>query len=162
MRSKQRKPNARVLKTRAAAVAPAVPVLSGDPPRDAGPFRSGRLLDRLSSAERKLYPIAEGVMDYFPDALAMVANISYRGNQKHNPGEPLHHSRGKSMDHADCIMRHLQERGCVDPEGVLHSAQLAWRALALCQEELEKVFGLPLPRNARFDLPPGPGAPTKT
>ncbi len=115
--------------------------------------RSGRLLDTLSSAERKQYPIAEGVMDYFPDAIAMVANISFRGNQKHNPGQALHHSRGKSMDHADCVMRHLQERGCLDAEGVLHSAQLAWRALALCQEELEKIFNLPLPRNARFDPP---------
>jgi hypothetical protein len=29
-------------------------------------------------------------LDYFPDALAAVAQISYQGNQKHNPGEPLH------------------------------------------------------------------------
>jgi hypothetical protein len=60
------------------------------------------------------------------------------------------------MDHADCIMRHLTERGGFDIiviEGVehrvRHSAALAWRALALLQEELEEEFNLPLPRGAR-------------
>ena len=53
------------------------------------------------------------------------------------------------MDHADCIARHLLERGTVDEEnaGVRHSAQLAWRALALLQEELEAA-GAPLARGA--------------
>lgn len=120
-----------------------------------GPPRSHRLIDTLSSAERKTYPIASGLLDYFPDACAAVANISYRGNQKHNPGQPLHHSRGKSMDHADCIARHLTERGKFDSDGSRHSAQLAWRAFALLQEELEQEFGLPLPRNARFDTDAG-------
>lgn len=108
----------------------------------------GRLLTFLSSAERKNYPLCEGCLDYFPDALAAVANISKKGNDKHNPGQPLHHARGKSNDHADCIMRHLMERGGVDPEGNRHSAQLAWRALALLQEELEREKALSLPRNA--------------
>lgn len=109
------------------------------------------------SAARKRYPLCSGLWDYFPDALAEVAYVSWVGNEKHNPGEPLHHARGKSMDHADCIMRHLLERGgydvVVDKNGVehrvRHSAALAWRALALLQEELEQELGLPLPRGAR-------------
>lgn len=101
------------------------------------------------SASRKQVPMAGGLLDYFPDALAAVAEISYRGNEKHNPGEPLHHARGKSMDHADCIIRHLVERGARDPEGNRHSAALAWRALALLQEEIENELKLPLPRGAR-------------
>lgn len=101
-----------------------------------------------SSADRKRFPMARGLIDYFPDALAEVSHISFLGNEKHNPGEPVHWARGKSMDHADCCMRHLTERGTRDVEGVRHSAQLAWRALALLQEELELEEGLSLPRGA--------------
>lgn len=104
------------------------------------------------SAERKSVPMAEGLLYYFPDALAYIAGVSFLGNEKHNPGQPLHHSRGKSSDHADCVMRHLAHAGHVDPSsGVRHSGNAAWRALALLQEELEKAYDLPLPKNARFD-----------
>lgn len=106
------------------------------------------------SAERKAVPLARGVLDYFPAALAAVAKLSQAGNDKHNPGEELHHARGKSTDHADCILRHLVDRGIVDPEdGIRHSVKVAWRALALLQEELEREEGAPLPRGARA---PGP------
>lgn len=98
--------------------------------------------------QRKDIPFTEGLIDYFPDALAYVAYISKIGNDKHNPGEPLHHARGKSMDHANCIGRHLVDRGGVDSYGVRHSGNLAWRALALLQEELERDGGLTLPRGA--------------
>lgn len=107
--------------------------------------------DRLlatDSATRKTFPMASGLLDYFPDALAYVAFVSYMGNQKHNPGEPMHHARGKSMDHADCIVRHLARRGGFDGE-VRESGSLAWRALALLQEELEQAHDFPLPRGAR-------------
>jgi hypothetical protein len=90
------------------------------------------------SAARKRIPIVTGVLDYFPDAVAAVAEVSFVGNEKHNPGQPLHWSRDKSPDHADCIGRHLLERGTLDPgTKVRHSAQLAWRALALLQIEIE-------------------------
>ena len=101
------------------------------------------------SAARKDVPMVAGLLDYFPAALAAVAEVSRIGNDKHNPGEPLHHARGKSMDHADCIVRHLVDRGSKDPEGVRHSAYAAWRALALLQQELEDEEGAPLPRGAR-------------
>jgi hypothetical protein len=53
------------------------------------------------------------------------------------------------MDHADCIMRHLVDRGTVDPEdGISHTTKVAWRALALLQEELEAA-GAPMARGAR-------------
>lgn len=124
----------------------------------APPAAPARLTERLTSAERKTFPLASGLLDYFPDALALVANVSWIGNEKHNPGEALHHARGKSMDHADCVMRHLLERGGYDTvvvngteHRIRHSAALAWRSLALLQEELEAEMGLPLPRNARVD-----------
>jgi hypothetical protein len=59
----------------------------------------------------------------------------------------MHHARGKSTDHADCIIRHLVGRGGFDGD-IRESAALAWRALALLQEELEQEMGLPLPRGA--------------
>ena len=90
---------------------------------------------------RKAAPITTGVLDYFPMALAEVARVSKAGNDQHNPGEPLHWARGKSSDHADCIARHLIERGRVDVDGQLHTAKLAWRVLALLQEELEAEAG---------------------
>jgi hypothetical protein len=89
------------------------------------------------STERKNIPIARGVLDYFPDAVAEVARVSRAGNDQHNPGQPLHWAREKSTDHADCIARHLIERGTVDSDGQRHTAKLAWRALALLQTELE-------------------------
>jgi hypothetical protein len=104
----------------------------------------------IDSEARKNIPLCTGLLDYFPAALAAVAHVSKVGNDKHNPGEPLHHARGKSMDHADCIMRHHVERGTIDPvSGLRHSAFLAWRALAQLQEELEREEGAPLPRGAR-------------
>lgn len=108
------------------------------------------------SGVRKRYPLTEGLLDYFPDACLEVSNVSFAGNQKHNPGEPMHHARGKSMDHANCIGRHLVERGGYDEfeiNGVIyrirHTAALAWRALALLQEELEHEANVTLPRAAR-------------
>lgn len=131
------------------------------PPRK-GPTEPGqnfpvfeRLLDALTSDERKQYPITTGFNDYFTDAVAEVARVSFLGNEKHNPGQPLHWSRGKSADHADCIARHLTQRGTIDvimiagkEYFVRHSAALAWRALALLQEELEWEKGYSLPRGA--------------
>lgn len=111
------------------------------------------------SKERKEYPIFEGCVKYFPAALAGVSRISKQGNDKHNPGESLHHARGKSMDHLDCIVRHLidsadllaaMERSeKVSKEQVLTEvSQMVWRALAFAQEVHEKL-GAPLAPGAR-------------
>ena len=87
--------------------------------------------------ERKQIPIVSGVLDYFPLAIAEVAKCSWAGNQQHHPDKPLHWDKTKSTDHADCIARHLVDRGKFDTDGQRHSAKLAWRALALLQLELE-------------------------
>lgn len=89
------------------------------------------------SVDRKNTPITSGVLDYFPLAIVEVSKCSKAGNDQHNPGQPLHWDKTKSTDHADCIGRHLIDRGSFDTDGVRHSAKLAWRALALLQIELE-------------------------
>lgn len=89
--------------------------------------------------ERKGMPITTGVLDYFPLAIAEVAKCSKAGNDQHNPGQPLHWAKDKSTDHADCIARHLIDRGSIDTDGIRHSAKLAWRALANLQIELENA-----------------------
>lgn len=94
-----------------------------------------------SSVERKHRPVTGGVLDYFPLAISEVAHVSFIGNLKHNPGEPLHWARDKSTDHADAIGRHLLDRGKMSADGLRHSAQLAWRALAMLQIELEEARG---------------------
>ncbi|MEM8737242.1 MAG: dATP/dGTP diphosphohydrolase domain-containing protein [Planctomycetota bacterium] len=97
---------------------------------------------------RKERPLARGLLDYFPKALAAVAHVSFVGNQQHNPGEPMHWARDKSPDHADCILRHLIDRGSFDDDGLPHSAKVAWRALAMLELELEQH-----PGNLPGDIP---------
>jgi hypothetical protein len=102
----------------------------GGAPTRATTFPSG-------AAERKEYPVASGVLDYFPDALVAVARVSFLGNQQHNPGKPLNWDRSKSGDEADAMVRHILQRGTRDDDGQRHSAKLAWRALANLQKEIE-------------------------
>jgi hypothetical protein len=90
---------------------------------------------------RNQFPMADGLLDYFPLALAEISRVSKIGNDQHNPGQPMHWSRNKSKDHANKILKHLVDRGLVDVDGVRHSAKCAWRALAQLQEELEAAGG---------------------
>lgn len=112
-------------------------------PKD--PLSHARIASPLphDSAERKLIPLYSGLMAYFPAALTAVAKHSLACNKKHNPNSegPPQWARGKSGDHADAVMRHLMEG---DYEG------LAWRALAILQETLEKE-GAPLAPAAHFN-----------
>lgn len=91
----------------------------------------------IDGKERKKFPVASGVLDYFPDALVAVSGISWQGNEQHNPGQSLRWTRGKSSDHSDTMMRHFLQRGTIDTDGRRHSAKMVWRALALLQEEIE-------------------------
>ena len=122
------------------------------------------------SAERKEVPLFSGVLKYAPAALAGVARISKLGNDKHNPGEPLHHARGKSADHADCVLRHAADVADIeahilrnmdnDPKVWYQSedakallaevSQLAWRALMWSQELHERYGGAPLAPGAKL------------
>jgi hypothetical protein len=102
------------------------------------------------SKERKAAPICSGVLDYFPLALAAIARMSRIGNDKHNPGAPLHWSRDKSSNHRDCIVNHLIDCGVVDPDtGELHDVALAWRALANLEIAEESRLGKPPSRGSR-------------
>jgi hypothetical protein len=126
----------------------------------------------VDSNERKEIPLHSGCYSYFPAALAGVARHSKMGNDKHNPGQPLHHSRGKSVDHADCIARHSMDIADIEAavrrvdEGIewadahpIREAQieallteanaLSWRALAWSQELHERFGGAPLAPAAR-------------
>jgi len=98
---------------------------------------------------RKETPIASGCLDYFPDACAAVANLSWVGNEQHNPGQQMHWARGKSTDEADCLIRHFMERGTDDTDGIPHTVKVAWRALAMLQKELEERHNLPISRGSR-------------
>jgi len=103
-----------------------------------------------SSEDRKKFPLTDGLLHYFPDALAAVAYVSWLGNQKHNPGEELHWSQSKSSDHLNCVGRHLTQAGFLDDDGLPHSWRLAWRALANLQMEMQ-ALGAPLPPRATED-----------
>lgn len=116
------------------------------------------------SNARKDIPVFSGVLKYAPAAIAGVAKISKAGNDKHNPGEPLHHARGKSNDHPDCIVRHTMDVADMvaaierAPDGTAHNveallteaSQLSWRALMWSQELHEKYGDAPLAPGARL------------
>lgn len=108
-----------------------------DPKRGIGgaPTRATTLPD--DPKLRKQHPIATGLLDYFPDAMVAVSNVSWKGNEQHNPGLPLHWARGKSADEADTMIRHFLQRGNLDVDGTRHSAKMVWRALAILQKEIE-------------------------
>ena len=124
----------------------ALPGWSGPLPDGPQPGLKQSLLDGMTSAQRKEYPITTGCLDYFRDALLLVSHVSYKGNQKHNKGEPLHWARSKSADEEDAIGRHLVNRYEMDPEIDLEeAAQLAWRALAFLQNLAEKTRNIKPP-----------------
>lgn len=99
------------------------------------PTRATSLPD--DAKQRKNFPIATGVLDYFPDALVAISQVSKAGNDQHNPGLPLRWSRDKSGDESDTCMRHFVQRGTIDTDGQRHTAKAAWRMLALLQKEIE-------------------------
>lgn len=104
------------------------------------------------SATRKNSPVYEGFLCYFPNAIAEVARLSKFGNDKHNPGQPLHWSFDKSNDHGDCILRHQAQAEELDESTVftsapadplaplpfLHAVMVAWRAMAQLETLLLK------------------------
>ena len=88
--------------------------------------------------KRKATPVYSGFMKYFPDAMLEVARLSLHANEKHNPGEPLHWSKDKSKDHADCLIRHQLEAGVWDESNQCdHAVSVAWRAMAQLQTLIE-------------------------
>lgn len=93
-----------------------------------------------SAQGRKNHPVFTGVLMYFPDAIAEVAAVSKQGNDQHNPGQPLHWARGKSMDQMDTASRHMMDHGVGnvrDTDGRYHLGKAAWRLLAELQLTIE-------------------------
>lgn len=114
------------------------PLPANVPPEPAGEFSEGMHTHLPTDAQtRKDCPVVTGLLDYFPLACAYVGHVSKVGNDQHNPGQPMRWVREKSTDHADCVGRHLSERGGRDKDGLRHTGKVAWRALALLQTELE-------------------------
>jgi hypothetical protein len=117
--------------------------------------------------ERKDAPMFRGLLGYFPAALFEVAAHALDSDRKHNadrpPSEGPIWARGKSGDHEDCLIRHLIDAGprrsllSLLPEWLLakvpgssardarryHLRCLAWRALALLQEDCEATGSTP-------------------
>ena len=93
----------------------------------------------IDAADRKKKPIYSGVIKYFPDALIGVAEVSYDGNEQHNPGTELHWDRSKSKDQRDALVRHLIESDPDTGEGLYAAKQVAWRALADLQLKIERM-----------------------
>ena len=84
---------------------------------------------------RKTFPMYSGLIKYFPDALALVCHISWKGNEQHHPGTPLHWDKSKSADEPDALLRHMTDYakdGDIEELG-----KVAWRALAWLQRTLE-------------------------
>lgn len=119
------------------------------------------------SDERKEIPVLAGCLDYFPAAIAGVASHSKKSNDKHNPGEMMHHSRAKSSDHAECVVRHLMDVSALlrdieqfgfeftKVDELLYEVNaLSWRSLALSQELHERFTAVPMAPRARNSTEP--------
>jgi hypothetical protein len=113
----------------------------------------GRTLP-VDSAFRKEFPIESGVNQYFPAAIVCLAAWSKFNNDRHNPGEPLNHSRAKSGDHEECIARHNfdvadAKRRADDLTELEDAIATFWRAGARAQILCERLGAPPAPA-ARF------------
>jgi hypothetical protein len=95
----------------------------------------------LRRADTLTLQVAPGVF-MFSHALAAVAEVSRRGNEKHNPGEPLHWAREKSTDEADAYVRHIVDSFefgplALDDAGNPNLGAAAWRVLAWLTRVIE-------------------------
>ena len=90
---------------------------------------------------RKMTPMYSGLLAYFPDALAQVAQNSMVGHYQHNdPSDPMYWDRTKSADEMDAMIRHMADhsKDPYDSDGRLHMSKVAWRALAFVQKFIEE------------------------
>jgi hypothetical protein len=90
---------------------------------------------------RKELQIFTYLTEYFPDATLAEVGVAVAGNRQHNPGEPLHWARGKSMNQLDTAFRHLWDHKmgvAKDIDGQYHLAKAIWRLKAELQLLIEK------------------------
>ncbi len=127
------------------------------------------------NALRKALPLFTFLTEYFPDAILELVKVSVAGNMKHNPGEPMHWARGKSMDQLNTAQRHMFDYGmgemyndhelapeilaAIGGEPPMHLANAAWRLLAQiqldCEERASSQEEIPLCPDA-YQLTPDP------
>lgn len=115
-------------------------------PKPMAPLDATRLITNptlnlpTDDQDRKDLPIFDGVLMYFPNAIAAIAEVSRMGNEQHNPGEPLHWARGKSMDQYNTAIRHMMDHrmGQRYNGRARHLANAAWRILAALQLDIEE------------------------
>lgn len=91
-------------------------------------------------AARKRLQMFTYLMEYFPDSFLAELEVAIAGNEQHNPGEPLHWARGKSMDQMNTAMRHMFDYGSgvkKDIDGQYHLAKAIWRLKAQLQLDIE-------------------------
>lgn len=129
----------------------------------------------VDSTERKNLPVLSGALRYAPASFMLMAETAKLGNDKHNPGQALHHARGRSSDHGDCIVRHTMDiqdivaafernLGLEFERDALRQlqvelGQLSWRANIMVQELAERYLGAPLAPGAKVPVPePKPGS----
>jgi hypothetical protein len=110
-------------------------------------------------------PVFQGVFAYFPNALREVAKVSAYGKDKHQ--QPLDAKGWLDVplaDLQDAHARHTLDQ-LIDGEvneadgGVLHKAQIAWKALAVLEVYLrnrDASPGVTRPTEAQVELMRGP------
>jgi hypothetical protein len=94
-------------------------------------------------ARRKMVRAFQGFVVYFPDAIALVAYLSKVANDQHNPGQPMHWAKEKSVEELDSLMNHLIDLGSrgelsQDTDGILDAVKVAWRGMANLQRLADK------------------------
>lgn len=92
-------------------------------------------------AARKRLKLYTYIMEYFPDALIAELEVAVKGNEQHNPGEPLHWAREKSSDQMNTAFRHQFDYGRgvkKDTDGQWHLAKAIWRLKAQLQLDIEE------------------------
>jgi hypothetical protein len=103
-------------------------------PTGRSPHEPGAKLDAGKS------PVYQGLLDYFPRACLAVAEVSAAGAAKYawKGWETVPDGINR---YSNALGRHIINKaieGKYDPEGFLHSAQIAWNALATLELELRE------------------------
>lgn len=91
-------------------------------------------------AARKSIPIWTFLIEYFPDAFLAVVDVAVKGNRQHNPGQPIHWDREKSVDQMNTAIRHMWDHSLGstrDVDGCYHLAKAIWRLSAELQLTIE-------------------------
>ena len=112
-------------------------------------YKGDTTLDLLmttdTSAIRKMAPLYEGFVRYFPRAMKAVALMSKLASEKHNGKGNFGWSWNRSDDHGACLLRHQLEPETLDEFDLPHAVAVAWRANAQLEKLLVELYGLDLP-----------------